>query len=258
MKQYENLSIRDHFMFGKICQDINNSQLILSALLNRNVILTNSGVEHYMQEYSTSKFIRLDLLAIDECGSVFNAEMQNKSTDLKRQHELPFRSRYYQALVDSSVVKEGMDYMDMPETYIIFICTYDPFGLNLPQYIIESSCREAPLLDYNDKSHKIFFNTTANLNSLPPSTKNMLEYIEKGKVTDRTTQHLNNVINNAIAKEIWKGDYMLTVVHDKDLYKDGFDSGYQSRQDEVNQLQKEVEEKDAIISQLKAQIKELQ
>ena len=58
MKQYENLSIRDHFMFGKICQDINNSQLILSALLNRNVILTNSGVEHYMQEYSTSKFIR--------------------------------------------------------------------------------------------------------------------------------------------------------------------------------------------------------
>lgn len=86
----------------------------------------------------------------------------------------------------------------------------------------------------------------------------MLEYIEKGKVTDRTTQHLNNVINNAIAKEIWKGDYMLTVVHDKDLYKDGFDSGYQSRQDEVNQLQKEVEEKDAIISQLKAQIKELQ
>lgn len=267
MKQYEKLSIRDHFMFGKVCQDVKNSQIILSALLNEEVHLAKSSVEHYMQEYKHNKYIRLDLLAKDDEGNIYNAELQNKSSNPERQAELPYRSRYYQSLIDSVFVKEGLDYINIPETYIIFICTFDPFGLGLPQYTIQSTCLETDIPNYNDRSHKIFFNTTANLSSLPPATRNMLEYISNNTVNDDSTKHIDGVVRNAISREIWKEDYMLTVVHDRDVFRDG----YASRQSEVDALEATIADKDAaladkdaaladkdaIIAQLQAQLEAL-
>ena len=267
MKQYEKLSMRDHFMFGKVCQDVENSQIILSALLNEEVHLTKSSIEHYVKEYKENKYIRLDLLAKDDEGNIYNAELQNKSSNPKRQAELPCRSRYYQSLIDSVFVNEGLDYINIPETYIIFICTFDPFELGLPQYTIQPTCLETDIPNYNDRSHKIFFNTTANLSSLSPATRNMLEYISNNTVNDDSTKHIDGVVRDAINREIWKEDYMLTVVHDRDVFRDGYDS----RQSEVDALEATIAEKnatiadkdaaladkDAVIAQLQAQLEAL-
>ena len=245
MKQYEQLCIRDHFIFGKVCQDINNSQIILSALLNEEVHLSSSSVEHYMQEYKDNKYVRLDLLADDYDGGVYNAELQHESPNKERQLELPFRSRYYQAIIDSAFVKSGIDYAKIPETYIIFICTFDPFGLGLPKYTIEPTCLEDNQFHFYDKSHRIFFNTTADLSSLPLPTRNMLNYIQNNSVNDDSTKHIDDIVQNAIEQEIWKEAYMLTVVHDRDVFRDGYDS----RQDEIDALEAIIADKDAYLAE---------
>jgi len=98
LKSYEELTIRDHFMFGKICQDPTICEIILSALLNQEISLTVTDTEKYFKEYNETKFVRLDLLAKTDNGTIYNAEMQHKSKNADRQKELLLRSRYYQAM----------------------------------------------------------------------------------------------------------------------------------------------------------------
>lgn len=43
--------------------------------------------------------------------------------------ELPLRVRYYQGMIDQEILSSGTDYIFLKETYIIFICTYDPFEI---------------------------------------------------------------------------------------------------------------------------------
>ena len=66
MKNYEELTIRDHFMFGKICLDTKNCQIILRALLGKDINIVDSQIEKEIKQYSDSKFVRLDLLAEDD------------------------------------------------------------------------------------------------------------------------------------------------------------------------------------------------
>ena len=98
------------------------------------------------------------------------------------------------------------------------------------------------------------------LSALPPATRNMLEYISNNTVNDDSTKHIDGVVRNAISREIWKEDYMLTVVHDRDVFRDG----YASRQSEVDALEATIADKDAaladkdaIIAQLQAQLEAL-
>ena len=94
-KNYEELTMRDHFMFGKICTDPENRKLLIDALLQIDLKEKDGTIEKYLQEYRNSKFARLDLLSESEDGKIYNAEMQNKSKNPRRQLELPKRSRYY-------------------------------------------------------------------------------------------------------------------------------------------------------------------
>ena len=61
-------------------------------------------------------------------------EAQNKN-----EGNLPKRSRYHQAEMDVSSLKPGQDFNDLKPGYVIFICTFDPFGKKLYRYTFEES-----------------------------------------------------------------------------------------------------------------------
>ena len=243
-KPYSELTIRDPFMFGKISSKPENRKIILDSLLQIDLHEKTGEIEKHIQEYKDSKYVRLDLLSKDEDNIIYNAEMQNKSQNKERQIELPKRSRYYQSILDTAHFNSGEPYIKLPETFIIFICTFDPFGLGLPIYTFDTKCNERETLAFDDATHKIFFNTTADLSNLPQSMRNMLEYINSGTTNDSATESIDNEVMEARLKEEWKAEYMLTLVHDKDVYNDcyveghdaGYEEGYASRQSEFDKL----------------------
>lgn len=253
-KEYEKLTIRDHFMFGKICSKAENRKLILDALLQIDLKEKDGAIEKQIREFKDAKYARLDLLVEDVEGAVYDAEMQNKSNDRTRQLELPKRSRYYQSVIDTTHFNSGGDYMKLPESYVIFICTYDPFGKGLPIYTFSTKCNEVDLPEYDDLTHKIFFNTTADLSELPQNMRNMLSYINTGATNDEATEVIDNEVKEARLKEEWKAEYMLTLVHDKDVYRDGYDEGAESRQPEVDALNVTIKEKDEKIREKDAEL----
>ena len=67
---------------------------------------------------------------MDEDKSIYNTEMQKK-----RQTDLAKRSRYYQAMIDTSLLEPGIpNYNILNRSFIIIITPFDPFGLGLYRY----------------------------------------------------------------------------------------------------------------------------
>lgn len=70
------------------------------------------------------------------------------------------RSRFYQSVMDTDHLKKNQSYRTLPETDILFICTFDPFGEGLPQYTFQNRCEEVPELTLQDHTVKYFINCT--------------------------------------------------------------------------------------------------
>lgn len=227
MKKYENLQISDPFMFGKVTLDPVNCQGILESLLGERIeIVAMPQREKFIQARKGGKFVKLDLFVEDDKRRVFNAEMlQNESANLNKQRELPLRSRYYQSMIDAELVESGQSYLDISESFIIFICTFDPFGMGKYRYTFTSQCAETPNLKLGDLCTKIFFNTTADLADAPKETRALLEYIRSGMVSNDITRRLEHSVQRARENEEWGHEYMLSFVWEMDVRNEGKTEG---------------------------------
>ena len=59
--------------------------------------------------------------------------------------------------MDVDNLLRGQSYAELKESYVIFICTQDPFGKGLPVYTFRSVCGEDGSILLNDKSVKVFY-----------------------------------------------------------------------------------------------------
>lgn len=69
---------------------------------------------------------------------------------------LPRRVRFYHAKIDAGNLAAGEEYNALRNVVVIFITTYDPFGLKRMVYTIKNSCVEEPGLLYEDGARTIF------------------------------------------------------------------------------------------------------
>ena len=223
---YENLTIRNKFMFGKVTQNPVIAQK-MAELLTPAEIGEVTGVERekFLQHRSTSKYVKLDMYLEDENGHVVDTEMQNRSNNKMVQEELPLRIRYYQGMIDQEIVSSGIDYIFLKETYIIFICTYDPFGQGRYVYHFHMACDEDEEIQLRDKMNWIFYNTTADLADVPEGIREFLSYVEHENVEDEFTKLLDKEVKNARLNEEWRSEYLKTYVNDMDMRREGYLEG---------------------------------
>ena len=104
------------------------------------------------------KSVRFDVYIKDQAGVIYDVEMQASP---KNRRWLPKRSRYYGSVIDAETVKSGTSYKDIKNTYIIFICTYDPFDEGLARYTGKTMCLEDPGVTMEDGITHIYLNARA-------------------------------------------------------------------------------------------------
>ena len=123
-ERWENLTLANNFMFCKIMEsEPELCRQLLELLLHIKIDhLEKPVAERTLQESISSKSVRFDVYTKDD-NRIFDVEIQtvNKSN-------LPKRARYYQSIIDVSNLNTGMDYDELNDTYIIFICLNDLFG----------------------------------------------------------------------------------------------------------------------------------
>lgn len=171
------LRLLDRFLFAELMEDEECSKEVLEIILGKDIsLLSKEQTEKEIRTATWLKSIRLDVYSVDEEGNVYDTEMQQNWRD-----DLEKRSRYYQGLLDSSLLVPGeQSYNALNDTYIIMIMPFDLFGKGRYQYTIKAFCEEDKEIQIQDGATRIFLNTHGkNKEEIRPELIEFLNYVEK-------------------------------------------------------------------------------
>ena len=210
-------------MFCKIMSKPKNCIEMLYRLTGNKIEKVKTITDQkVIQVTSDGKGIRYDVYVEDNNNDVYNAEMQRKRSEKETGIEiLSKRVRAYQGLMDMNLLEKGSSYKQLKNSYVIFICTFDPFGKNLCCYEFENICKDIEELKLLDGRKILFFNTKGMIKNISPEAEVLFEYIEKKKIGDKYTEGLEEQVKMARMNKEWRVEYMKTYFHDNDVREEG-------------------------------------
>ena len=142
------------------------------------------------------------------------------------------RSRYYQGSVDLDFIQKGSDYLELCKSFVIFICTFDPFGKGRHIYSFENCCIEDQSLKLNDETTKIFLNTRGVMDDVDEEMKELLSYVENSTDTyvaqtkSELVHQLHDRVNQIKQNKRLEVEYMTLEEILKKEFKRGFEEGF--------------------------------
>ena len=105
--------------------------------------------------------------------------------------EIPLRTRYYQSLISMDMLRRGMNYPELRKSFVVFICTFDPYGKGLPVYHFTYRCKEDNALQMGDLTENIFLNAKAADNTEDEELAAFLRYVNSGLAQNAFTQEID-------------------------------------------------------------------
>ena len=172
-KTLQDLTIKDNFLFGAVMCVEENCKGFLEMVLGfpiAQVVVSKEKSIVYHPEY---KGVRLDIYAEDENHTHYNVEMQ-----VKKKTALGKRSRYYHSQMVMEALASGDDYETLPDTFVIFVCDFDPFGEHLYCYTFGNECKENKNAKLGDGSYTIFLSTKGeNKEEVPAELVRFLKFV---------------------------------------------------------------------------------
>lgn len=218
---WENLRISNDFMFAKVMRNPELCKGLLERLLDIQIDHIEYPEEQKVIDISKdSKSVRLDVYLKDEKGTVYNVEIQTTSN-----RNLPKRTRYYAGMIDLNAIEKGADYSELPQSFVIFICTFDAFRNGRWKYTFENMCKEDNKLLLGDGTAKIFFNTTGTKGDIREDAKNILKFIENNTTEDDFTEKLAQEVQKIKENKEWQVEYMTLLMREREKYKEGITDG---------------------------------
>ncbi|MFR1424811.1 MAG: Rpn family recombination-promoting nuclease/putative transposase [Clostridium sp.] len=221
-KNYDELELKDDFMFGMVMRNPKYVKPFLEAILKikiRKVVYPES--QKAIDLSANAKGVRLDVYVEDDQNTVFNLEMQTT-----HKKDLPKRMRYYQGMIDLNILNKGESYCNLKKSYVIFICTFDPFGEGRHIYTFCNTCQENTSLTLNDDAVKIVLNTKGTIDDVSPEMKRILDYIEGKGASDTFTRELENAVQSVRQNEDWRRDYMTLQQEYQERFQEGKEEGW--------------------------------
>lgn len=222
IRKDEKLLLSNAYVFSSVLENENLCKRVLETLLQNPIAslkqLTREKEICFQQQ---TKPVKLDIFVKDKSDIIYDAEMQNLNKKSIVSLELPKRSRYYQSVIDGELLKKGMHYTYLNDSYVIFICTFDPFGCGRYVYTFSNFCEEDKQIKLEDKTTKIFFCTKSKTEDMPESIKILFDYIENGVARDELTKDLDREVEKLSRDEKWWGEYMRSLTWLMDAREEG-------------------------------------
>ena len=216
-KPLEKLTITDDFMFGAVMRNPKLCKPLLELILGMKIRkIEYPELQKAVDARYGSKAIRLDVYVEDEAGTVYDVEIQTT-----RKKHLPMRTRYYQGVIDLHILEKGEDYTKLRRSFVIFICTYDPFGKGRYVYTFENLCREDKSIALNDGATKIILNTKGYVGEISDELRALLRYMDGLAPEDSYTKALDSAVMDVRKDEKWRREYMVLMERDREKMRLG-------------------------------------
>lgn len=202
------IELSNDYMFATIMvQERELCRRVLETILGFEIeSLVYLDEQLHLKSDAGSHAIRLDVVA-KNTGAVYDIEMQKV-----RVGNIPKRARYYQSQIDVSELDQGIEYGELKDSYVIFICGFDLFDMGEYVYRFENYDIEKRL-PLDDGTKKIVINTKGTRGDISTELKEFITYIDKpheyGKslTTDLVKQLEMKVIDQNKDRN-WREDVM--------------------------------------------------
>ncbi|MCM1398416.1 MAG: Rpn family recombination-promoting nuclease/putative transposase [Clostridium sp.] len=221
VKRFEELELKDDFMFGVIMRNPKYCKPFLETILGIRISdIKYPRTQETIDLAADAKSVRLDVYVEDDKSTVYNIEMQ-----VSVNKNLPKRSRYYQGMIDLNILEKGEDYKNLKRSFVIFVCTFDLFGKGRHIYTFENRCLQDYDIFLGDETTKIILNTKGTMNDVTHEMKRLLDYIDGQAASDKFTKELETAVKSVRSKEKWRIEYMTLEMHYREKYEEGVEDG---------------------------------
>ena len=152
LRRIQSLRLLDDDFMNKVFEDKACAEFLLQIILERTDLNVQKVHSQHNLKNLQGRSVRLDILATDEAGRVYNIEVQrsDKGAGAKR-------ARYNSSLIDANITEPGDNYENLNETYVIFITEHDVLKAGRPIYHIDRMIQETNAL-FGDGSHILYVN----------------------------------------------------------------------------------------------------
>ena len=203
-----------------------NSNTIFEGRRIRDIVYED-GLSPEAQKYIAfnpgNKSIRLDVY-FEDGDTVYDIEIQKADKG-----NLPKRTRMYSSMMDANMLDKGLEYEELKDSYVIFICMFDPFEKGLARYTFRSICEEAEGLPLGDGRCIMFLNTKGSIGELGKDMDAFFGYINGGVSSIGTgkdsgnefVERLDECVLDINGDEDWRQGYMKYELNLIEKYKDG-------------------------------------
>ena len=241
---WDAITIKNNFLFQETLRNKSLCKQLLERVLHIQVkTIRYMETEKTMKAQLSSKNTRLDVYVEDKGGNVADIEMQTTDTKSVINYderdektiirELPLRTRYYQNIIGTNMLRKGMHYRELRKAYVIFICTFDPFGAGLPVYHFTYRCKENGNLQMGDLTENIFLNVKAADKTDDEELAAFLRYVNGQKPDSSFTKKLDEEATRIKNNDDWRLKAMTLDMEIKDMKKREREKGKQESKIEI-------------------------
>ncbi len=194
-------------------------------------IVYEDGLSPEAQKYIAfnpgNKSIRLDVY-FEDGDTVYDIEIQKADKG-----NLPKRTRMYSSMMDANMLDKGLEYEELKDSYVIFICMFDPFHKGLTKYTFRSICEEDGGLPLGDGRCIMFLNTKGSVGDLSTNLDAFFGYLNGGIESIGTgkdsgnefVERLDECVLDINGDEDWRQGYMKYELNLIEKYKEGREAG---------------------------------
>ncbi len=226
-KSFDELTFADDGMFQTVMKNPELSAELVERLLGVRVKQVEyPELEKAIEPYYTSRGVRLDVYLKDEDRAI-DVELQSYP-----QKALGKRMRYYQSMVDCDCLMKGQPYTKLRESYILFICKFDPFrdaaksGNGLPRYTFRNICAENNSVNLDDKCVKVVYNASAYKSEEDPKVRALLRFIQTNEPgEDDFSKRLSEFVARVKENEKFRKEFSDMNLHDFDIMTEAKEEG---------------------------------
>ena len=221
-KTFEELDVIDDFLINAIATDPEVGEpfcrTILSVLLQKKIEKLRVVAQKTIPACVPGlRGIRMDV-EIEE--DILEEEMQKGGPSmniydlephLQKGMNFPKHNRFYQAKIDSRLMKSGeRDFSKLPNLYVLTITNFDIFGKDYMMYRFRNKCEEVPELEYEDGLNFIYFYTGGSKGG-NEDIKAMLRYLQnstEANITNDATKTIHDYVSKVKVLPEVKEEFM--------------------------------------------------
>ena len=209
-------------------------------------------VQRFLGPVPGGKGVRLDVY-FEDSDTVYDIELQRV-----RDVDLPRRARMYSSFMDADMMSRGWRYAKAKDSYVVFVCKFDPLGKGLKRYSFSMACEEVQGLPLGDGRNIIFLNTKGKEGELGPDIEALFSYINggEGSIGMETgspyVDRLDGYVQELNRDKKWRREHMKYELSLEERYDEGERVGF-SKGEAAGMSKGEAKEKRRMVKSFKEQ-----